>query len=180
MADTRAETIYLAAALICAAGGACSDYRRRRIPNAWTAPCAIAGLLLHGWLGGWREMATALLAASLAGTVFLLFYLAGGMGGGDVKLIAAVSACAGLSHVAAILIATALMGGVFALVVALAARRLRQTLANVGRLLAHHGGSGLQPHPELNLAHSQAHRLPYGLAIAAGTALTFSAAWLGH
>ena len=50
--------------------------------------------------------------------MFLLFYLAGGMGAGDVKLMAGVSVLVGLSHVGEVLIATALLGGVFAMVLA--------------------------------------------------------------
>jgi prepilin peptidase CpaA len=180
MADTTAETIYLTAAVICAVGGACSDYRSRRIPNWLTASSTLFALILHALLGGWRSMGTAMLAGLAAGMAFLLFYLAGGMGGGDVKLMTAVAVCAGLSHVAAILIATALIGGIFALVLALAAGRLRQTVSNVVKLLSHHGTAGLRPHPDLNLGNTRALRLPYGIAIGAGTAITLFSVLLGR
>ena len=180
MADIRAETIYMASALVCAVTGACFDYRSQRIPNWLTASSTVAAVLLHGLLGGWREMGVAVLAGLAAGGAFLLFYVVGGMGGGDVKLIAAVGACAGLSHLAAILITTALAGGAIAMLLAVATGRLPQTLANVFKLLAHHGTSGLQPHPDLNLANAQSPRLPYGVAIATGTVMAASAVWLGY
>jgi prepilin peptidase CpaA len=180
MADTTAETIYLGAAVICALGGAFCDYRSRRIPNWLTTPSTLLGLALHALLGGWRGVGTAMLAGLAAGMAFLSFYLAGGMGGGDVKLMTAVGACAGLSHVAAILIATALVGGLFAVVLALVAGRLRQTIFNVVLLLFHHGSAGLQPHPELNLTSSRALRLPYGVSIGAGTAITLFGVLLGQ
>ena len=172
MADITAETVYLGAAVLCACAGAYCDYRSRRIPNWLTASATLLGVLLHGALGGWRSMGSAALGGLVAGMAFLFFYVAGGMGGGDVKLMGAVGACAGLGHVVAILIATALMGGIFAVVVALAAGRLRQTLANVIKLVVHHGSAGLRPHPEINLENSRAVRLPYGIAIGAGTAVT--------
>lgn len=125
-------------------------------------------------------MSTAMLAGLAAGMAFLLFYLAGGMGGGDVKLMTAVGTCAGLSHVAGILITTALVGGLFAVVLALVAGRLRQTLSNVVLLLLHHGSAGLQPHPDLNLENSRALRLPYGISIGAGTAITLLGVLLGQ
>jgi len=55
---------------------------------------------------------------------------------------------------------------------ALVRGRLQQTIMNVGELAAHHRHQGLQPHPDLNLGNAQTLRLPYGLAIAAGSILT--------
>lgn len=164
------NTVYACAALACAAAGAVGDVRSRRIPNWITGLGLVIGLLLHLTLGGWRSLLSAALAGLLGGGVFLVFYLAGGMGAGDVKLMAAVCCLAGLSAVAQVLVGAALAGGLAALLVAALRRRTQATLTNVGRLLAHHARSGLRPHAELNLNHAQTLRLPYGLAIAAGAA----------
>jgi len=180
MSDFAAEIVYLGAAVACAVTGAYTDYRRRRIPNWLTASSTLLGLSLHALLGGWRGVMSALLAGLAAGMVFLLFYLAGGMGGGDVKLITAVGACAGLSNITTILIGTAIAGGVLAVALALFAGRLRQTLSNVVKLMAHHVSAGLQPHPDLNLGNVRALRLPYGIAIGAGTAITLVGVLLGQ
>jgi prepilin peptidase CpaA len=162
------QTAYSLAAFACAASGAVCDVRTRRIPN-WLSGAGLGlGLLLHLSLGGLRSMAGAALAALIAGSIFLVFYLAGGMGAGDVKLMAGVCCLAGAGCVASLLVGTAVLGGVFALVVAVLRRRLKPTLANVGRLLLYHGAAGLRPHPELNFLNPQTLRLPYGLAIAAG------------
>ena len=166
------EVTYLIAALACASIGGVTDFRSRRIPNWLTGPSMLLGLALHLVLGGWRDAATAGLAGLLAGGLFFLFFLAGGMGGGDVKLIAAVCCFAGLSQTLTILIATALLGGVFAIVLALASRQMRQTISNVGFLVAHHGREGLNPHPDLNVTNAARLRLPYGIVIAAGTAFS--------
>jgi prepilin peptidase CpaA len=162
---------YSAAAFIISTIGAVFDIRTRRIPNWITGPAILTGLVLHGWLEGWRSMGTAGLAGLIAGATFFVFHIAGGVGGGDVKLIAAVGCTAGLSRLAGILIATALVGGAFAMVVALYHRRLKNTLSNLAVLAAHHGSQGLQPHSELNVSNAQNIRLPYGIAIAAGTAI---------
>jgi prepilin peptidase CpaA len=180
MVDSAAEIIYLGAAVTCALGGAWTDYRRRRIPNSLTASSTLLGLTLHALLGGWHGVMTSLLAGLAAGAVFLVFYLAGGMGGGDVKLMTAVGACAGLSNITAILIGTAIAGGVLAIALALVAGRLRQTLSNVVKLMAHHASAGLRPHPDLNLGNARALRLPYGIAIGAGTAITLAGVLLGQ
>ena len=166
------ELTYLSAALVCASIGGVTDFRSRRIPNWLTGPSALVGLTLHLVLGGWRDAAAAGLAGLLAGGLFLLFFLAGGMGGGDVKLIAAVCCLAGLSQTSTILIATALVGGVFAIVMALASRQMRQTISNVRSLITHHRHEGLNPHPALNVKNAARLRLPYGIVIAAGTAFS--------
>jgi len=180
LADINAETVYLGAAVLCAFSGAICDYRFRKIPNWLTGSSILLGLVLHLVLGDWRSLSSAAFAGLAGGGAFLLFYLAGGMGGGDVKLITAVSSCAGLSHVAAILIATAIAGGIFALALAVIAGQLKQTVSNAARLLAHHGSVGLKPHPDLNVQNSRALRLPYGIAIGAGTAMTMFGALLGQ
>lgn len=180
MANLNTETLYLVAAAGCALAGAICDLRFRRIPNWLTGTSILIGLALHLGVGGWRSLATAVLAGVVAGGAFLLFYLAGGMGGGDVKLITAVGVCAGLSHVTTILITTALAGGIFAIALALVAGRLKQTLSNVVTLVFHHGSVGLQAHPDLNLQNTRTLRLPYGIAIGAGTAVTLLGAVLSQ
>ncbi len=180
MANIGTETVYLGVAAVGAFSGAICDFRSRRIPNSLTGSSILLGLALHLVLGGWRSMATAALAGVVGGGAFLFFYLAGGMGGGDVKLITAVACCAGLNHVTGILIASALAGGIFALALALVAGRLKQTLSNVVQILLHHGSVGLQPHPDLNVQNSRTLRLPYGVAIGAGTAMTLFGALLGQ
>jgi prepilin peptidase CpaA len=172
MTHLQPTLIYPAAACLCALAGSVTDVRNRRIPNFITMPAFLFGLALHLALGGWMQLLNALGAGLICGVVFLVFYIAGGMGAGDVKLIMAVGCLAGLSHVAYLLVLTSLCGGAMALVVALARGRLQQTLMNVGEIATHHGHAGLQPHPDLNIANAATIRLPYALAIAGGTLLT--------
>lgn len=166
------QLTYPAAAAACALAGSVTDVKSRRIPNYITVPAFFTGLLLHLFLGGWKQMLTALAGGLICGVIFLLFFIAGGMGAGDVKLITAVGTIAGLSHVAYILALTAITGGVMALVLALARGRLKQTLMNVGEIASHHKKSGLQPHPDINVKNVKTLRLPYALAIAGGSVLT--------
>lgn len=117
-------------------------------------------------------MGLAAMAGLIAGSVFFLFYIAGGMGGGDVKLMSAVACLAGTRSVAELLAATAIMGGVFALAVAAHHGRLWETFRNLGALLTHHCREGLKPHPELNFTSAHSLRLPYAVAIVAGCSIT--------
>ncbi len=169
-----AQFVIPASALLCALAAAVFDLRSRRIPNLLTGPAMLLGLALHFCSGGWRDFVTSLGALLLCGLVFLVFHLAGGMGAGDVKLIAALGCLLGLSHAASLLILTALAGGVLALGYTLYRGRFRQTFGNVLTLAAHHTEQGLTPHPDLNVQNAATLRLPYGLAIAAGCILTLS------
>lgn len=163
---------YPATASACAVLGSVFDVKSRRIPNFITFPAFLFGLALHLALGGWKQLLTALAAGVICGAVFLIFYIAGGMGAGDVKLIMAVGCIAGLSHVAYLLVLTAISGGVMAVVYAMARGRLQETIMNVGELASHHRQEGLQPHPDLNVKNAATLRLPYALAIAGGSLLT--------
>jgi prepilin peptidase CpaA len=92
---------FLLGAVVIAALAAYTDLRRGLIPNALTFAGLLAGMLGHlayGWhLAGWRA-GLAALAASAAGALLCalaptVLFLRGCLGGGDVKLFAALGAC---------------------------------------------------------------------------------------
>ena len=172
MLKLATEFVYPAATLICATIGAVYDVRSRRVPNFVTLPAIVFGLLLHFTLGGWRQLGSAAAAGLICGLVFLVFHLAGGMGAGDVKLITAAGCIAGLPLIGYLLILTSLAGGVMAIGLALYRRQLKETIGNMCALAVHHKTAGLTPHPEFNISNAQTLRLPYALAIAAGSALS--------
>ncbi len=172
MTTLQTELIYPAVATACAVVGSVFDVKSRRIPNFITGPAILLGLTMHLAQGGWGQFFLSLAAGLICGIVFLIFYLAGGMGAGDVKLMLAVGCIAGLPHVAYLLVLTAISGGVMALGLALVRGRLQQTVMNVAVLATHHSREGLQPHPDLNISNNQTLRLPYALAIAGGCILT--------
>jgi prepilin peptidase CpaA len=172
MMQIEQEFVYPAVASACAFIGSVFDVKSRRVPNLLTGPAALFGLLLHLSLGGWHELANSAAAGLICGLVFLIFYLAGGMGAGDVKLIAAVGCLCGLHNIAFLLALTGIAGGVMAVALALVNGRLKQTFLNVIALVSHHRSEGLTPHPEINVLNSGTLRLPYALAITAGCALT--------
>jgi prepilin peptidase CpaA len=172
------QLIFAGSSLVCASIGSVHDIRERRIPNRLTGTAIVAGLVLHGIGAGWRGMGDSALAGLLGGGIFLMFYLAGGMAAGDVKLMTAVGCIVGLSALQSIVIATVIAGAVFALVVSLYHGRLRETFCNVRVLLVHHRRQGLTPHPDLNMANRGALRLPFALPVAAGCLFTFcNLAW---
>jgi prepilin peptidase CpaA len=166
------QLIFTGGSLLCASVGSVHDVRERRIPNLLTGPAILAALALHAISGGWGEFAGSALAGLIAGAIFLIFFLAGGMGAGDVKLMVAVGCFTGLSPLLMVLISTVISGAVFALAIGVYTGRLHETLRNVGELLLHHSRQGLKPHPDLNLTNARTLRLPFALPIAAGCLFT--------
>jgi prepilin peptidase CpaA len=167
------DVVYALTALLCATIGAAFDLRTRRIPNILTGSSILLGLLMHLLLGGWKQLGWSAAAGVIGGAIFLVFYLAGGMGGGDVKLMTAVACIAGYHSVLVLLVTTAITGGVFALLLALYSGKVKETFRNIGALFVHHRFEGLKPHPELNLKNARTLRLPYAIPIAAGSLIMF-------
>jgi len=79
-----------------------SDIATRRIPNLVTLGGLALGIVIHGaagfvtsFAGGFKGMGYAILGAAACGIVPFLAWRKGEMGGGDVKLFAAIGALAG-------------------------------------------------------------------------------------
>jgi prepilin peptidase CpaA len=162
------ERWFLVGAVATAVAGAFCDVRRARIPNWMTYGSAAAGLVVRA-LAGWAGLKGGLVGLLAGGGIFYVLFLLGGMGGGDVKLMAAVGAWAGGAQTVVVLVASALAGGVLALGYILFFGRVRATVLNIVEIARHHFTSGLEPHPVLNVRDSGALRIPYGLAVAVGT-----------
>ena len=145
------------------------DLATRRIPNVLTFGAALTAVLVHGYFGGWSAMGLSL-AGWLVGVAFFLpFFALGGMGAGDVKLMTAVGCISGVPAVFHIMLACALAGGIIALGIMLYRSSATRTVRNVWELLRFHAAHGPQVHPTLNIDNPQAIRLPYAVAIAAGS-----------
>ena len=66
---------------------------------------------------GWRGGLSSIAGAAAGFIVFLVFYLLGGMGGGDVKLMAGLGAVIGIERLLSATLWTSVLGGFLALVV---------------------------------------------------------------
>src|SRR5206468_2710051 len=91
------------------------DLGWRRISN-WTSGGALAaGLIVNGLQKGWMGALHSLIGAAIGFGVFLIFYLLGGMGGGDVKLMAGFGALLGDKQILPAALLAAASGGLIAL-----------------------------------------------------------------
>lgn len=84
-----------------------TDFRSHRVPNIITIPMLLAGLAYGVYSG---EPMTALVGALSLFGIGLVCFLIGGMGGGDVKLMAALGAWFGLHTGLMILLLACVIG----------------------------------------------------------------------
>ena len=176
-------SVAVAATLIAAV----TDVRSRRIPNLLTLP-----LVISGWIVSAVACGVAGFADSFAGTLLLaapfviLFVFAGG-GAGDAKLMGGVGAWLGVVDGFVTLLAVCLAGLVLGVVFAATKRRLGAVLRNVldaawGLIQPVFGGGTLRE-ARADVARAlpsvdDGQKMPYGLAISAGTLVAAGAAWI--
>lgn len=73
------------------AAAAVWDHRYRRIPNALTIPVFVAGWVYQGAFNGWQGLGQGALGFALGFGMLFILWIIGGGGGGDVKLMGALS-----------------------------------------------------------------------------------------
>ena len=171
------ELLTLKSAVVVGVGlAACvTDLRSRRIPNVLTFGAAAAALVYGAVVGGWWGLAIAALGWVIGAAAFFVPFALGGLGAGDVKLLAAIGAWLGPAGAFWLALYTGVAGGVMALVVALGSGYLRRALSNVSLLLMHWRVAGMRPLTEVSLEGSKGPRLAYALPIFAGLVATL---WL--
>lgn len=165
--------MFIPAVALCV--GLCAvvtDVRARRIPNVLTFGAAAAAVLFHLVTGGIGGLGTALGGWAAGTALFLPFFLLGGMGAGDVKLLAALGAWLGPRDAMWLAVYASLAGGVMAVVVALVQGYLATALRNVWTLLTYWALVGPKPLPSLTLERGEAPRLAYAVPIFVGTLVT--------
>ena len=105
----------VAVALFLGLAASVEDLMRRQVSNWIPVSALVAGLGIHWAERGWKGAGNSLLAAVCGFGVFLIFYMLGGMGGGDVKLMAGFGALLGAAgRLFEAAIWTAVIGGIIA------------------------------------------------------------------
>lgn len=105
------------------------DLTRRQVSNWISGGALAAGLAYQAYASGWSGAGTGLAGAVCGFGVFLVFYLLGGMGGGDIKLMAGFGALLGPGRLLEATLCTAMVGGLMA-AAALAISRFRGRAAD--------------------------------------------------
>lgn len=158
-----------------------TDLTRRRIYNWTTIPAMFLGLILNTWENGLGGFKQALLGWAVGLFIFFIPFLFGGISGGDIKLLAAIGALKGVNFILEAVLLTALAGGIYILVYVIVTRQFWVIIKNLKNtlLLIIMSISARSLPCILKWDEGQARNvptcgtMPYGVAIFAGTLLTF-------
>ena len=107
-----------------------TDVGSRRIPNVLTLGGAAAALVFHAVTAEGAGIGTAAMGWLVGTAVFLPFFLLGGMGAGDVKLMAGIGAWLGAAVTFYAFCVTVVVGAVMALLMVLAQNSFRKHYKN--------------------------------------------------
>jgi prepilin peptidase CpaA len=168
-------TAAAAAATLSAMAACLMDLRERRIPNSITFGSAVAAMAYHAFTTGLTGLAFAVSGWGVGVLLFLPLFALRGIGGGDVKLLAAFGAWLGPGAVIWVALFGVLAGGVFALMISAWRGYTQQAFRNVWSMLNYWRVMGIRPHPAITLDRSIGPRVPYALPLAAGLGMTL---WL--
>ncbi len=147
------------------------DGRQLKVPNWITFPMILSGWLASGIIYGWDGVAASLWGTAIGLGLLLPAYAVGGMGAGDVKLLAGVGAWAGASQTLWAFVVSAIIGAIIAVIMVVVSRKWRhhqkQFVSILSEILVIRSPSKLseiaaQRKPSMML-------LPYGIPIAIGT-----------
>ena len=111
------------------------DARGLRVPNWITFPLAFTGIAFHCSMSGWDGLAYAMLGLAAGLGTLLPLYMIGGMGAGDVKLMAGAGAWVGMSLIISSFIAIAIVGGIMGVVMAILSGRTMHHVRMCGTIL---------------------------------------------
>ncbi len=159
-AHALAAQAWITAVLGCAA--IIDDVARRRVSNWIPLLAFVSGMFLQTVEKGWRGSVSGLAGTLVGASAFLVFYLMGGMGGGDIKLLAGFGAVLGSTHVLEAALWTGACGGLIALG-ALGVSAVRRSFHRCHAPAIH-----VTPEPAVVTS------IPYAPAIALGVWLTLA------
>jgi len=90
------------------------DGKQLRVPNWITFPMVLSGLAYNAWGAGWEGLGIALAGMAVGLLCLLPLYSVGGMGAGDVKLMAGMGAWLGASITFSAFCVSAVVGAIMA------------------------------------------------------------------
>lgn len=159
--STAGEAILWALLVVSAV----TDLMRGMVYNWVTLPAAALGILLAVIMYGVPGLLSAGLGLLVGGAVFLAPFLLGALGGGDVKLLAAIGSLTGPVLAIKTALYSCLLGGAVALVMLAATGKLLGVLGDTARFFAALVVPGQSPAAprKTGLPH-----IPFALCIAGG------------
>ncbi len=143
-----------------------TDLRERKILNIVTLPAIGFGPVYHLTTNGWEGFLFSGNGLLLGFALLYIPFLLGGMGAGDVKLLAAIGSIKGVTFVFYSFIYTCLFGGLIALFILIYKRQLSHSVQRISHAFIYRQ-PGFLSRDEIQFG------FPYGVAIVCGTLTTY-------
>jgi prepilin peptidase CpaA len=183
LSETSWPWIQWGGAIAASLVGAWTDLRTRRIPNILTGPALLCGLGASAIWGGWSAFGGSLGAAFLLACPYILLFLFAGGGAGDAKLMGAIGSWLGIQFGLAALFGVAGCGVLMAIAYSLWRGQLSKVLtsvswATVGLFQLAKGQRPINGTSPYFPAVEDGEKMPYGIAIFAGTLLAAGGTWI--
>lgn len=115
MLEPTSSPLLIAALVVLLGLAVVTDIDQRKIPNKLVVFGLLIGMVCHAWLGGFGALALAFAGMFVGFLCLLPFYAAGGMGAGDVKLMAMCGAFLGPVYAVVAVVASLVVGGIVGL-----------------------------------------------------------------
>ena len=161
------DTIVLVIVAAGTGAAAVIDLKTRRVPNALTMSIAAAGIALAAAGFGRVGLGASIAGCVLGAALMLPGHVLGATGAGDVKLLAAAGTLLGPGLTVKAFAATAIAGGVIAIIVAVRRGRLKRTLNATTRLATRQASATEIEHPTANNRFAYAPAIAIGVMVAA-------------
>jgi len=151
------------------------DGKELRVPNWITFPMVLSGLVFSSWMNGWSGLGDGLLGMVVGLACLLPLYSVGGMGAGDVKLMAGMGAWLGATVTFYAFCVSTVVGAVIAILMMLYKKDYQKHYANLLLILS----EWMTIKNPKELARLAAERkptmtlLPYGIPICIGSIAYF-------
>jgi prepilin peptidase CpaA len=167
--------VVIVATLIAAA----TDIWKFKVYNALTLPLLLGGLTYHAATAGWSGLATSSLGLLFGFAALLVFYVMGGMGAGDVKLMAGIGAWLGMPLTFYVFVASGLAGGVYAVALLVFRHGLQDAAIHMHILwlrlsaFGRHLGNDARIEAEVKRDDRRSRLIPFAAMVAVGVIATF-------
>jgi prepilin peptidase CpaA len=155
-----------------------TDIRGQKIYNKIILPSILIVMILNSWFYGFDGFKLSSLGFLIGMAILLIPYLLGGMGAGDVKLLAFIGAAKGVAFVINSAIYMALIGGVISLAILIFNK---QAVGFIKSIFSWIVSLFYKVQRAIDFSNSSAkNKFPYGTAIVAGAlvCLLFKEAWI--
>lgn len=148
------------------------DCRYRRLPNTLTIGLAVLALIVRLWADGLAGVVDGVLGGLVCGGFLLIPFMMKSAGGGDVKMFFAAGVITGVRFAFAELLFVSLFGLLVGLVMLCFGMVTSARLRHYLRVIFDWRYDRKKGAADLPSKNDERARIPFGVAIAAGTALT--------